>query len=170
MSIQSITSNPLVVDFIKSNTLSGAHKIGEDSFSRDFKPDRRNQSSDKNNAAVTEKKEPAPDQKINNYHYLPASPVNHSTETKRLLLEAKKTGRGENQKDAEPEEENSESEIVDNSGIVVGKGSYIVINERPTNSGRKLLSGAAQKWRERINYVYRVGFMKEPGTLVNLTI
>ncbi len=49
-------------------------------------------------------------------------------------------------------------------------GFYVVIDEPKTNVSALKIKKASDIWRGRINNTYQLGFIKEPGTLVNMVI
>ncbi|MBA4406628.1 hypothetical protein C0389_05080 [bacterium] len=172
MSISATNSNPYTFPYINSSTDgSGVRKLNETKFQNEEKTYLKYSTHDQRNIKVSEKMDE--NRTIQDYNI----PLQQSTPTVKLLKilksfnETKKTDLTNNKADYVDFTEinrSSEEEPVQKSPDEIG--FYIVIDEHETNKDVKKIKKPIDIWQKRINSTYHLGFMKEPGILVNVVV
>lgn len=172
MSISATNTSPYYVEYINtSSDVSGIRKINESKLQNEEKTFLKYSTKDLRSIKVSEKMDE--NDTIKDYNI----PLQQNTPTVRLLNilksfnEAKKTESPEKDEGFADFTEIDESSNTENNRPSPDEiGFYVVINENNTNNDVKRTKKPIDLWRNRINSIYHLGFMKEPGTLVNAVV
>ncbi|MCX6151119.1 MAG: hypothetical protein NTX22_11385 [Ignavibacteriales bacterium] len=167
MSVNAIGSNPVIIESIKTISEQGnVRKNGNLNILNDPQTPAKSINQDQKNSIVSEKL----DHRLSNsdiylrYHInVPVAKAENSVKTYNETERIKS--------DAEEDEFCEFSYITDNGEIqnsTIGGGSFISIFNQDYAERPKNLKSQFDIFKEKLNKTYQVGFVKSPGTLVNL--
>lgn len=172
MSISATNSNPYTFPYINSSTDgSGVRKLNETKFQNEEKTYLKYSTQDMRNIKVSEKMDE--NNTIKDYNV----PLQQNTPASKLLRIIKsfnetnkiyETNDDEDYTDFEELDESSEPNLKADASKEIG--FYVVIDDNKSNRDVKKIKKPLDLWRGRINKTYHLGFMKEPGTLVNVVV
>lgn len=172
MSITAANNNPYSFQYVSSAADgSGVRKLNESKFQNEEKTYLKYSTQDQRNAKVTEKLDES--KNLQDYNTL----LQQNTPAAKLLGILKAFNETKKVSEATDEKDYTEFEEIDESAEAKAKsqpdeeiGFYVVIDDDKPKKDFKRIKKPIDLWRGRINNIYHLGFMKEPGTLVNVVV
>lgn len=172
MPISAANINPYYVEQINSSSnVACVRKINDSKLQNEEKSYLKYSTQDQRNLKVSE--EPEEKKTIPDYNI----PLQHNAPAARLLKILKSFNEAHKIVDANSEEDYTDfteiseaSEEKSNHPSPGEIGYYVVLDERNSAPEEKKINRPQDMWRRRINNTYHLGFMKEPGTLVNVVV
>lgn len=171
MSVSATNTNPYYIEYINSSSdVAGIRKMNESKSYNEEKTYLKYSTQDQRNIKVSEKLDEK--KTLQDYNIL----LQQNTPTAKLLKilksfnETKKTNNANKDEDYIDFIEIDKSSEENNHPSPGEIGFYVVINDNDTNNEVKKIKRPIDLWRKRINTIYHLGFMKEPGTLVNVVV
>ena len=172
MSVSATNTNPYYIEYINSSSdVAGIRKMNESKSYNEEKTYLKYSTQDQRNIKVSEKLDEK--KTLQDYNIL----LQQNTPAAKLLgiiktfNETKKNYKTNTEEDyADFTEINKSTEEKYNHPSSDEIGFYVVIDDRNSSKELKRINGPMDIWRRRINNTYHLGFMKEPGTLVNVVV
>lgn len=167
-----ITSNtaPSYVGYISSSSdVTRVYKSSESKSQNEEKTFLKYSNQDQKNIKVSEKSDE--NRTIKDYN-IPLQPNTPAAKLLNILKSFNETAKSASINDEEDYVEFTEidesSEEINNNASPNEIGYYVVIDEKVPPKVSKKMNRPLDMWKRRINKTYHLGFMKEPGTLVNV--
>ena len=170
MAVTAANTNPYFASYVNSSSnVKGVDKSSHSNTRNEEKPYLKYSTIDERNEKVTEK--PESNKTIHDY----SIPLQQNTPAAKLLNILKSFNEKQKTVDRKSEEDYADfTEITDESEAKPLSpdeiGYYVVLDERNPAPAEKKISKPLELWRKRISDTYHLGFLKEPGTLVNVVV